>query len=191
MQQMQNDPAEMLGTLGRAWGWVLFFAIVTLILGILIVADPSQSVVFVAVMIGIWFIVAGLFRLVASFTTEGEGHRVWWIALGLLSLLLGVYLCRHVGVTLKVLPIFVGLLWIVQGVVEFFGAIANHDMPARGWTMFMGIVSLIAGIIVVSWPIQSITTLAWVLGIFLIVYGIMGIVSAFQVKGMVERARAA
>jgi uncharacterized membrane protein HdeD (DUF308 family) len=188
MQQMQNDPAEMLGTLGRAWGWVLFFGIVTLLLGIVIVADPSQSVVFVAVMIGIWFIVAGLFRLVASFTSEAEGHRIWWISLGLLSLLLGVYLCRHLNITIAILPVFVGLLWIIQGVVEFFGAIANREMPARGWSMFMGIVSLIAGIIVVSWPIQSITTLAWVLGIFLVIYGVMGIISAFQVKNLAQRA---
>lgn len=188
MQQMQSDPAEMLGTLGRAWGWVLFFGIVTLLLGIVIVADPSQSVVFVAVMVGIWFIVAGIFRLVGSFTSDAEGHRIWGIVIGLLSLLLGVYLCRHLNITIAILPVFVGLLWILQGVAEFFGAVANHDMPARGWTMFMGIVSLVAGIVVVSWPIQSITTLAWVLGIFLVIYGVMGIIAAFQVKGMARRA---
>jgi len=70
----------------------------------------------------------------------------------------------------------------VQGVMEFFAAVANRDMPSRGWTMFMGIVGLVAGIVVVSWPIQSIVTLAWVLGIFLVVYGLMMTFSAFQVR---------
>ena len=190
MQQAQSDPADMLVQVGRSWGWLLFFGIVTLLLGILVVADPASSVIFVAVMVGIWFAVAGIFRLVESFTHEGEGHRVWWIILGLLELVLGVYLIRHLHVTIAIIPIIVGILWIIQGVVEFFGGIANKDMPARGWRIFMGIVSLIAGIVVVSWPIQSIVTLAWVLGIFLIIYGIMGIVGAFQIRGLAKRAGA-
>ena len=81
-QREGNDPAEMLQTLGRSWGWVLLFGIVTLILGILVVIDPQSSVTFVAVVIGIEIVISGIFRLVASFTAEGEGHRIWWILLG-------------------------------------------------------------------------------------------------------------
>ncbi len=57
--------------------------------------------------------------------------------------------------------------------------------------MFMGIVSFVAGIVGVAWPIHSITTLAWVLGIFLIIYGGMGIIAAFQVKALARNAGAA
>jgi uncharacterized membrane protein HdeD (DUF308 family) len=182
VQREGNDPAEMLQTLGRSWGWVLFFGAVTLILGILVVIDPQTSVVFVAVLVGIEIVISGIFRLVASFTAEGEGHRIWWVLLGVLSIVVGVFLIRHLGVTLSILPIVVGIFWIIQGVMEFFAAIANPDMPSRGWTMVMGVLGLVAGIVVVSWPIQSIVTLAWVLGIWLAVYGLMTIVAAFQVK---------
>jgi uncharacterized membrane protein HdeD (DUF308 family) len=184
-QREKSDPAEMLQTLGRSWGWALFFGIVTLILGILVVIDPSSSVVFVAVLIGIEIVLSGIFRLVASFTSEGEGHRIWWILLGVLSIVVGVFLIRHLGVTISILPIVVGIFWIIQGVMESFAAVADRDMPSRGWTMFVGILGFVAGIVVVSWPIQSIVTLAWVLGIWLVVYGVMTIFGAIRLRKLV------
>ena len=119
-----------------------------------------------------------------------RGTGSWWILLGVLSIVVGVFLIRHLGVTLSILPIVVGIFWIIQGVIEFFAAVANRDMPSRGWTMFMGVLGFVAGIVVVSWPIQSIVTLAWVVGIWLGVYGLMTIVAAFQVKKLGGEVRA-
>ena len=39
-----------------------------------------------------------------------------------------------------------------------------------------------------SWPIQSIVTLAWMLGIFLVVYGLMMTFSALRVRKLAARA---
>jgi len=188
VSQMPDQTAESLRTLGRSWGWILFFGIVTFLLGLLVVADPGGTVEFVAIVIGLQFVVAGIFRLVASLTHEGEGHRIWWILLGIVSIALGAFLLRHLNFTISLLPVIVGIFWIIQGVMEFFGALENREMAARGWTMFMGVVGLIAGIVVISWPIKSITVLAWVLGIWMVVYGLMAIFGAFEVKKAAARA---
>ena len=168
MAQTRNDPSDTLQAVGRSWGWVLAFGLMTLVLGILVVIDPSSSVIFVAVLVGIEFVISGIFRLVASFTHEAEGHRIWWVLLGIVSIVVGVFLIRHLGVTISILPVVVGIFWIIQGVMEFFAAVANRDMASR--------------------PIQSIVTLAWVIGIFLVVYGLMMTVSAFQVRKLAARA---
>lgn len=182
MQRSDNDPAQTLDSLGRSWGWVLAFGLITLLIGIIVVIDPSSSVVFVAVLIGIEFVLSGIFHIVASFTSVGDGHRVWMILIGILSIALGVFLIRHLNVTLSILPVIVGIFWIVQGVMEFFAAVANKEMASRGWNMLLGVVVLIAGIVVVSWPIHSIVALAWLIGISLIFFGAMISMSAFQVK---------
>ena len=190
MQRRDNDPAQQLDSLGRSWGWVLAFGLVTLLIGILVVMDPSSSVVFVAVVIGIEFVLSGIFHIVASFTSVGEGHRVWMILIGILSIAVGVFLIRHLNITLSILPVIVGIFWIVQGVMEFFAAVANKEMASRGWNMLLGVVILIAGIVVVSWPIHSIVALAWLTGISLIFFGAMISVSAFQVKKFAGQAGA-
>jgi len=188
MQRSDNDPAQQLDSLGRSWGWVLAFGLVTLLIGILVVMDPSSSVVFVAVVIGIEFVLSGIFHIVASFTSVGEGHRVWMILIGILSIAVGVFLIRHLNITLSILPVIVGIFWIVQGVMEFFAAVANKEMVSRGWNMLLGVVVLIAGIVVVSWPIHSIVALAWLTGLSLIFFGAMISMSALQVKKLAGRA---
>jgi len=46
----------------------------------------------------------------------------------------------------------------------------------------MGIIQVIAGIVVVSWPTESLTALTWLLGIWFVILGVLGIVMAFVLR---------
>jgi uncharacterized membrane protein HdeD (DUF308 family) len=61
-------------------------------------------------------------------------------------------------------------------------AISDPGMPGRGWEIFFGIISVIAGVVVLAYPFDSIVTLAWVVGIWLIVLGVFEMVSAFGIR---------
>ena len=54
---------------------------------------------------------------------------------------------------------------------------------------FIGALSVAAGIIVIAWPGPSLVTLAIVLGVWLIIYGIMEITLAFRVRSAISHAR--
>ena len=54
---------------------------------------------------------------------------------------------------------------------------------------FIGALSVVAGIIVIAWPGPSLVTLALVLGIWLIIYGIMEITLAFRVRSAIGHVR--
>ena len=182
-QQLRSDPRGMVTTLGRAWGWVLFFGIVTLVAGVMTVAWPDATILVIAILVGIQLFVSGIFRLVASFTEEGEGHRAWWVILGLLSIAVGILCLRNLFVTIAALTLVLGIVWVIQGITEFFAGVMGST-PHRGWTIFMGIVGFIAGIVVLVYPFTSILAVAWVFGVWLIFYGIMEIVLAFKIKAL-------
>jgi uncharacterized membrane protein HdeD (DUF308 family) len=55
-------------------------------------------------------------------------------------------------------------------------------MPDRGWTVFTGVLSVIAGIIVLVWPGPTLLVLAIVLGIWLLIFGVMEIMAAFRLR---------
>ena len=191
MEMQQSDDArDVLGRIGESWGWVLAFSVLTLILGVMVMAWPSATVKLVALLFGLQLFVGGLFSLVRAFTRGGEGSRVLLAVLGVLGILVGIFVLRHLFQTVVILVVLLGVYWVLHGIIEFFVAIDQRGAPARGLNATMGILSFIAGIIVLSWPSPTLLVLVWVLGVWLVVYGLVGIAGAFLVRRAVRSAHA-
>jgi uncharacterized membrane protein HdeD (DUF308 family) len=188
--RLRSDPADLLGRLGRHWGWLLFFGIITLALGVLALAWPGHTLIAIAVVFGVQLVVMGIFRFVASFAFPdlGGGTRVLYALLGVLSLIIGLYALRHVLITIVALALLLGIFWVVNGTTELFTAISQREMPSRGWNIFSGILGIIAGIILLAYPGISVLALAIVVSVWLIVYGMMLISVAFQIRSLARRA---
>lgn len=184
-----NEPLEMadtLGRVGRHWGWVLAFGIITLAAAIAVLVWPSQTLLVLAVLFGIQLIVFGIFRFVAAFAVDeaSGGTRVLLALLGVLSIIIGLWAVRHTLLTLAALVLLLGIYWIVNGAIEMFTALSNHDLPERGWTAAMGALSLVAGIVVLAYPGLTLYGLAVILGIWLAIFGVMEIAAAFRLRSV-------
>ncbi len=191
MEMQQTDDArDVLGKVGESWGWVLAFSILTLILGVMVMAWPHATVKLVAFLFGLQLLIGGIFALVRAFTNSGEGSRVLLAVLGVLGILVGIFVLRHLFQTVVILVVLLGVYWVIHGIIEFFVAVDHKGAPGRGVSVFMGILSFIAGVIVLSWPAPTLLVLVWVLGIWLVVYGLIGVVGAFVVRRAVKTARA-
>jgi uncharacterized membrane protein HdeD (DUF308 family) len=184
--RQRGDAADMLAGVGRHWGWVLTFGIVTLLAGLLALVWPGRTVVVVAVLFGVQLVVAGIFRFVAALGSDDESGatRVLLALLGVLSFIVGLYALRHILLTIAALALLLGIFWIVNGAVETFAALSHRGLQGRGWTIFMGLLSVVAGVVVLVYPGISLATLAVVLGFWLLVYGIMEIVLAFRLRSV-------
>ena len=184
------DAADVLAGVGRHWGWVLTFGIVTLLAGLLALAWPGRTVVVLAVLFGVQLVVAGIFRFVAALASDDESGatRVLLALLGVLSFIVGLYALRHILVTIATLALLLGIFWIVNGAIEVFTALSHRGMRDRGWTIFMGVLSVVAGVVVLVYPGISLITLAVVLGVWLLVYGVMEIVLAFRLRSIGQAA---
>jgi uncharacterized membrane protein HdeD (DUF308 family) len=190
-QQLRTDPADMLARVGRHWGWLLTFGIITLAAGIAVLVWPGRTLVVIAVLFGIQLIVTGIFRFIAAFAADDltGGTRVLYALLGVLSLIIGLYAVRHVFITLLALALLLGIFWIINGTVELFTALSHREMPSRGWNGFMGALSIVAGIILLAYPGISLVTLAVILSVWLLVFGFGQIFAAFRVRSLARATR--
>jgi uncharacterized membrane protein HdeD (DUF308 family) len=176
----------MVAQLGRHWGWVFGYGVLTLIAGVAVLAWPGETLLVIAVLFGIQLIVSGIFRFVAALASDDltGGTRVLLALLGVLSIIIGLWAVRHVVLTLLALTVFLGIYWIVNGVIEIFTALSHREMPSRGWAVVMGILSAIAGIIVLAYPGLTLLGLAVILGIWLLMFGILEMISAFRLRAL-------
>ena len=193
MTETTYEPADMLGRLGRHWGWVFAYGLLTLIAGLAVLVWPGETLLVVAVLFGIQLIISGIFRFVAAFATDDltGGTRVLFALLGVLSIIVGIWAVRHVLLTLLALTVILGIFWIVSGVIEIFSALSHREMPHRGWTVAMGVLSVIAGLIVLAYPGITLVTLAVILGVWLLIFGVMEIVTAFRLRSAGHAGHAA
>ena len=162
------------GVLAATWQATLFIGVLTLILGIVVSFHPSGSLNVLAVLLGVLMIFSGIFHLIRVFDSE-ESHRVWLGIAGLLFIVIGVVLIRHLHLTLAIIGLVIGITWIVQGLAALIGGISGGAREGRAWWIIFGVVSLIAGIVVASTPTSSLNVLAVLLGIWFIIMGIFEI----------------
>jgi uncharacterized membrane protein HdeD (DUF308 family) len=173
--------------MAQSWQATMIIGAVTLVLGLIVSFHPGGSLNVVAVLVGVLAIVSGIFHLLRIFG-RGESHRIWLGITGLLFIVIGVVLIRHLHLTLAVIGLFVGITWIVQGVTALIGGLAGGTREGRGWWIAFGLLSLIAGIVVVATPVSSLTVLAVLLGVWFIVMGLAEIIGGFMLRRVARQA---
>jgi len=179
-----SDQAEgMLRAVGAHWGWVLIFGILTALVGVALLAVPGKTLITIAIFFAAYLFVAGIFMLVRSFT-DGErsgGQRILSAVIGVLAIGVGLMLLRAPFQALEVMIFTLGFWWVFSGILDI---VRGFQLPSgKGWAIFMGAITFIAGLVILGYPIQSAEVLAFVGGIMLIILGVFEVVAAFQLRG--------
>lgn len=169
--------------LPHLWKSALLSGVLSLALGVVVLAWPQISVLAAAIAFGAYLLITGAAQVVFAFSLHvSAGSRILLFISGAASLILAVLAFRHFGNAVLLLAIWIGVGFIFRGVATTVSAISDPTLPGRGWSIFIGVISLLAGIVVMASPFESIVTLALVVGIWLAVIGVFEIVSAFGIR---------
>ncbi|MEU0219063.1 DUF308 domain-containing protein [Streptomyces sp. NPDC006265] len=157
-----------LARLGRSWTWLLGSAVATLVPGVLILVWPEATLHVVAVLIGLYLLVSGVFRFVAVFGREEPGERLPGLLLAVLYVLAGVLCLRNPLQTIAALSLVTGVVWLVSGILTLYTAVVAKDLPHRGVVLGAAVLGIIAGIVVLALPSESARALTRLLGLWLV-----------------------
>ena len=183
--EMEADD-NMLAAVARIWWLLLFGGIISLVVGIVIMSWPTPTVIVVAVLFAIYLIISGLFEIVRSFASGlTGGTRALLLITGVLSVILGIFAIRSAADNaVDLLGIFVGIAFLFRGFASLFMGFDSKE--SRGWNIFFGIIMLVGGVVILVQPALSLTTLAWVVGIWLIMIGIYEIIASLVVRNRIK-----
>jgi uncharacterized membrane protein HdeD (DUF308 family) len=170
------------GSRGEALPWwlVLVEGIVLALLGLILLVAPGASLVFLVWLLGIYLLIAGIFRIIGIFLDSSSWG--WKLIAGVLCLIAGLAILSNPlwSTTLAStwLVIFVGFLAMLQGaaglVVAFQGG---------GWGMgALSVLGILFGLFLVINPLIGVATLTLILAIFMLIGGVGAVVQAFRMR---------
>jgi uncharacterized membrane protein HdeD (DUF308 family) len=153
------------------WGWwlALLIGALSIVAGIIVILKPSNSLSTLAVILGIFILIDGIFEIAGAILGDTESRGLLAV-IGTLSVIAGVLLIRHPLGGVRAVALLLGIWLIAAGVVRLISAFA---FPGdRIWRIIVALVLGLFGIVIVSAPHIGYATLALIAGICFICYGI-------------------
>ena len=176
----------------QLWKNKLVSGVLTIVMGAILLAWPGPSILVLSTMFGVYLLVSGFAELLSAFTLpRSAATRVLLFLTGALSFVLAILSFRHFGdgYAVLLLSLWIGTGFIFLGVSENAVAVSERDLPGRGWYVVLGVMSMIAGGIVLVWPFDSLLVLTLVSGASLMILGVIQIVQALQIRKDTKAAR--
>lgn len=166
------------------WWLVLLRAVLAVLFGVLLVAQPGASIVTFTWVFGVFAVVDGIFDIVFGIVwsrRDSEHQWGWEIATGVASLILGVLAVifpAQVGVVgvlmllwLVILQALVGGITGIVAAIDLRGSIAGW-----GWQLAASIISLVLALwllyLTIATPVEALLSFVWAIGVFTIALGI-------------------
>ena len=171
-------------TARQYWLLMLFRGIIALLFGIMAIISVEFTLLFLVYLFGAYVLIDGILAIIVSLQ-ERRSSSAWLVVflIGIVGIVVGVLSFIHPGNVALVIFYLVAAWLIIAGL---FGVISSL-LRASGteWLSIIGgILSIIVGIVFFLHPTSSILSIVWLLGVFALVFGIIQIIKAFQVKAL-------
>jgi uncharacterized membrane protein HdeD (DUF308 family) len=168
------------------WMLILLRGIVALLFGIMAIISVEFTLLFLVYLFGAYVLLDGILAISVSLQ-ERRTTSAWVVVfvIGIVGIVVGVLSFIHPG-NVALLIFYLVAAWLI--IAGLFGVI-SAILRARGteWLPIIGgILSIIVGIIFFFHPVASILSIVWVLGVFALVYGIIQLIRAFQVRALLS-----
>ncbi len=166
------------------WWLLVWSGVASAIFGLITLFWPKLTFATFVYMYAIFVVLAGAFGLFESLSRISK-DRLWWLAMlvSVFNLVVGVFLLRNPEIAAMLLVLFVALYVFLQSIFDLVVAsYVRKDQNQWIWIV-SGILGLFAGVVILAYPLATTVAFVWVLGLYALVHGIIGIAYAVQLKG--------
>lgn len=170
----------MLNKLNKYLNSGIILTIVFLLVGGILIIKPDISFNIISYLIGASLIVSGIYLFIIDSKTKNIFINVFLYAI--LLTLIGILIILN-PITLKViLPIFLGLWFLISGIFKIRLDIYMKDEPYFILSLITNIITVICGVILLINPVESVSAITISLGIIIVVSSISSLIDIIIFK---------
>ena len=173
----------MIGKLNKYINSSIVISALLMLFGIGIFIYPTISLKVFSYSIAIIISLFGLFLIIEDIRYN-VGMLFDFSLLGIMFFLLGLILLKYPNALTSLIPIFLGIWFIVSGFVKgrWTYYLSDYKLSIRILSFIMSILSIVCGIIFIFNPLDGANYIASFVGILLIIYSISDIVDMIIFK---------
>jgi uncharacterized membrane protein HdeD (DUF308 family) len=162
------------------WWLVLLEGIAAVIIGILLLVSPAQTILVLVQVLGFYWLISGILSLVGIFVDSSMWG--WKLVVGILGFIAGLIVIQHPLWSAILVPTTLVLILGIEGIIIGVVRLIQAFMGAGWGAGILGILSILFGLILVVNPLLGALSLPLVLGTLGIILGIVAIVMAFRIR---------
>lgn len=160
--------------------WIVA-GVLLIVAGIVCLANPGLALVTTSLYLGISMLISGIIDIVVF--AKGNSNMAgsgWFLADGILTVLLSLFLLLHQAFTMLSLPFIFGMWLLVSGIGKFVNSFELKRLGVQGWGWFtaLGVLLMLVGFFSFLNPISELFVIDALVGILLIFQGVASIVRA-------------
>lgn len=177
--------------LARNWWVVALRGLFGVAVGLITFVMPGATMLSLAIFFAVYMIVDGLSAIVSS-VRAARRHRRWgWLAVqGLFGTAAGVFAAAVPGITVLAFVFLVAAWALISGALQIASAASLRAESGRWWLLLSGVLSVIYGALLAIAPLVGALVLTWWFGAYALVFGVLQIVAAFELRRSHERGMA-
>jgi uncharacterized membrane protein HdeD (DUF308 family) len=105
-------------------------------------------------------------------------HWSFYLIEGIVLILLGIAAVTVPVLASLTVAIFLGWLFLIGGIVGAFTTLAHRHAPGFWWSLLSAVATIVAGVVLLTWPIGGAVSITLVLAAYLVAEGIASIMFA-------------
>jgi uncharacterized membrane protein HdeD (DUF308 family) len=121
-------------------------------------------------------------RLQTSLGNSLHEHWRLFLTEGIVLLILGILAIVVPPVATIAIEVLVGWLLLMSGIVGLIATLRMRRTPGFLWSMLSAVLGIVAGIVLLRWPLSGAVSLTLILSVFLLIEGITSIFYALEHK---------
>lgn len=171
----------------KNWWISLLIGILYVIAGIWVFQTPLTSYVSLSIIFSVFIFVSGISQIVFSVSNRNEMQGWgWYLASGILDLIIGILLITHPLMTMAILPFYVGFWLLFQGfmAIGLSFQFKSVGIPSWGWLLFLGTLTLIFSFLLLANPVFAGLSIVYMTAMAFVTAGIFRMFLAFDLKKM-------
>ena len=175
----------------KNWWLSLILGIVFIVVGIFLMFIPADTYIALSIVFSITVLISGIFEIAFAITNKHVSSWGWYLAGGIIDLVIGVYLLCFPMVSMEVIPFLIAFWLMFRGFssIGYSMDLKRYGTSEWGWYLVFGIFAILCSLLILWHPAVGALYAVYMISFAFLVIGFFRIMLAFEFKNLHKRGK--